>query len=132
MTTIQTSVPDVTITENGVSVPEVADILSGRLTDMFNALSINADGVEPSMALSSPQGQIAMSDSEIVAQVYDKLLENAAGYQKRFYDQEDRMLFYNMPAQQCRNTPKAGLFVNKSLRFVNVNLQYCEFDTWQK
>lgn len=74
MTTIQTSVPDVTITENGVSVPEVADILSGRLTDMFNALSINASGVEPSMALSSPQGQIAMSDAEIVAQVYDKLL----------------------------------------------------------
>lgn len=74
MTTIQTSVPDVTITENGVSVPEVADILSGRLTDLFNALSINASGVEPSMALSSPQGQIAMSDSEIVAQVYDKLL----------------------------------------------------------
>ena len=74
MTTIQTSVPDVTITENGVSVPEVADILSGRLTDLFNALSINADGVEPSMALSSPQGQIAMSDAEIVAQVYDKLL----------------------------------------------------------
>jgi len=33
-------------------------------------------------------------------QVYDKLLENAAGYQKRFYDQEDRMLFYNMPAQE--------------------------------
>ena len=33
-------------------------------------------------------------------QVYDKLLENAAGYQKRFYDQEDRMLFYNMPSQE--------------------------------
>lgn len=75
MTTIQTSVPDVTITENGISVPEVADILSGRLTDMFNALSTNAtEGVEPSVALSSPQGQIAMSDAEIVAQVYDKLL----------------------------------------------------------
>lgn len=74
MTTIQTSVPDVTITDNGISVPEVADILSGRLTDLFSALSINASGVEPSMALSSPQGQIAMSDAEIVAQVYDKLL----------------------------------------------------------
>lgn len=75
MTTIQTSVPDVTITENGISVPEVADVLSGRLTDLFNALSIgNNSGIEPSMALSSPQGQMAMSDTEIIAQIYDKLL----------------------------------------------------------
>lgn len=69
MTTIQTSVPDVTITENGISVPEVADILAGRLTDMTTAL-----GGDASNSLSSPQGQIAMSDTEIVAQSYDKLL----------------------------------------------------------
>lgn len=76
MTTIQTSVPDVTITENGLSVPEIADVLSGRLTDLVTALSVNnsTNGLAPSTALSSPQGQIAMSDTEIVAQVYDKLL----------------------------------------------------------
>lgn len=75
MTTISTSVPDVTITENGLTVPEIADVLSGRLTDLVTALSVNnTSGIAPSSSLSSPQGQIAMSDTEIVAQVYDKLL----------------------------------------------------------
>ncbi|ENT4449080.1 baseplate J/gp47 family protein [Salmonella enterica] len=68
MTTIQTAVPDVTITENGLSVPDVADILAGRLTDMTTALGGGA-----SQSLSSPQGQIAQSDTEIIAQEYDKL-----------------------------------------------------------
>ncbi|MDI7594890.1 baseplate J/gp47 family protein [Cronobacter malonaticus] len=69
MTTLNTAVPDVTITENGLSVPDVADILSGRLTDMSTALGGGA-----SQSLSSPQGQIAQSDTEIIAQEYDKLL----------------------------------------------------------
>lgn len=69
MTTLNTAVPDVTITENGLSVPDVADILSGRLTDMTAALGGGA-----SQSLSSPQGQIAQSDTEIIAQEYDKLL----------------------------------------------------------
>lgn len=69
MTTLNTAVPDVTITENGLSVPDVADILSGRLTDMTAALGGGA-----SQSLSSPQGQIAQSDTEIIAQVDDKLL----------------------------------------------------------
>lgn len=69
MTTLNTAVPDVTITESGLSVPDVADILSGRLTDMATALGGGA-----SQSLSSPQGQIAQSDTEIIAQVYDKLL----------------------------------------------------------
>lgn len=69
MTTLNTAVPDVTITENGLSVPDVADILSGRLTDMTTALGGGA-----SQSLSSPQGQIAQSDTEIIAQEYDKLL----------------------------------------------------------
>lgn len=69
MTTLNTAVPDVTITENGLSVPDVADILSGRLTDMSAALGGGA-----SQSLSSPQGQIAQSDTEIIAQEYDKLL----------------------------------------------------------
>ncbi|HDI3034381.1 baseplate J/gp47 family protein [Cronobacter sp. EKM101R] len=69
MTTIKTAVPDVMVTENGLSVPDIADVLSGRLTDMSAALGGGA-----SQSLSSPQGQIAQSDTEIIAQVYDKLL----------------------------------------------------------
>lgn len=67
MTTISTSVPDVTITENGLTVPEISDVLSGRLTDLSNALG------GASTSLTSPQGQIAMTDAAIIAQVYDKL-----------------------------------------------------------
>lgn len=69
MTILNTAVPDVTITENGLSVPDIADVLAGRLTDMSTALGGGA-----SQSLSSPQGQIAQSDTEIIAQVYDKLL----------------------------------------------------------
>ncbi|EGO8042915.1 hypothetical protein FEK96_20265 [Escherichia coli] len=69
MTILNTAVPDVTITENGLSVPDIADVLAGRLTDMSTALGGGA-----SQSLSSPQGQIAQSDAEIIAQVYDKLL----------------------------------------------------------
>lgn len=69
MTTLTTSVPDVTITETGIAVPDVADILSGRLTDINTAMGSGA-----SQSLSSPQGQIAQSDTEIIAQENDKLL----------------------------------------------------------
>ncbi|ENF6616034.1 baseplate J/gp47 family protein [Escherichia coli] len=69
MTILNTAVPDVTITENGLSVPDIADVLAGRLTDMSTALGGGA-----SQSLSSPQGQIAQSDTEIIAQEYDKLL----------------------------------------------------------
>lgn len=69
MTTLNTAVPDVTITENGLLVPDVSDILAGRLTDMTTALGGGA-----SQSLSSPQGQIAQSDTEIIAQTDDKLL----------------------------------------------------------
>lgn len=69
MTTIKTAVPDVTVTENGLTVPDITDVLAGRLTDMNAALGGGA-----SQSLSSPQGQIAQSDTEIIAQVYDKLL----------------------------------------------------------
>lgn len=69
MTIIETAVPDVTITENGLLIPDVSDVLAGRLTDMTSSLGGGA-----SQSLSSPQGQIAQSDTEIIAQVYDKLL----------------------------------------------------------
>ncbi len=44
-------------------------MLAGRQTDMDTALGGGA-----SSSLSSPQGQLAQSDTEIIAQVYDKLL----------------------------------------------------------
>ena len=69
MTTLNTAVPDVTITENGLLIPDVSDILAGRLTDMTTALGGGA-----SQSLSSPQGQLAQSDTEIIAQTDDKLL----------------------------------------------------------
>ncbi|SQC33525.1 Uncharacterized homolog of phage Mu protein gp47 [Kluyvera cryocrescens] len=69
MTTLNTAVPDVTITENGLLVPDVSDILAGRLTDMTTALGGGA-----SQSLSSPQGQLAQSETEIIAQTDDKLL----------------------------------------------------------
>lgn len=69
MTELTTAVPDVTITENGLLIPDVSDILAGRLTDMTGAL-----GGGSSQSLSSPQGQIAQADTEIIAQVNDKLL----------------------------------------------------------
>ncbi|MGV3346429.1 baseplate J/gp47 family protein [Enterobacteriaceae bacterium LUAb1] len=69
MTTLNTAVPGVTITETGLLVPDIADILSGRLTDMNSAMGGGA-----SQSLSSPQGQIAQSDTEIIAENYDKLL----------------------------------------------------------
>lgn len=69
MTELKTAVPGVTITENGLLVPDVSDVLSGRLTDMDTAMGGGA-----SRSLSSPQGQIAQSDTEIIATNNDALL----------------------------------------------------------
>ncbi|EOS94768.1 baseplate J/gp47 family protein [Erwinia tracheiphila] len=69
MTTLKTAVPGVTITENGLLVPDIADVLSGRLTDIDSAM-----GGGGSKSLSSPQGQISQSDTEIIATNYDALL----------------------------------------------------------
>lgn len=68
MTQLSTAVPDVVISENGLSVPEIADVLAGRLTDITAVMGGNS-----SQSLTSRQGQIAQSDTEIIAQVYDKL-----------------------------------------------------------
>ncbi|KNC94039.1 baseplate J/gp47 family protein [Trabulsiella odontotermitis] len=69
MTTLRTAVPGVTITETGLLVPEIADVLAGRLTDLDLAL-----GGGMNKSLTSPQGQIASSDAEIIAEMQDKLL----------------------------------------------------------
>ncbi|MFZ4835752.1 baseplate J/gp47 family protein [Rouxiella sp. Mn2063] len=100
MTIIETAVPDVTITENGLLIPDISDVLAGRLTDMTNSL-----GGGSSQSLSSPQGQIAQSDTEIIAQVYDKLLclfnqvnpDYATG---RFQDGIGRIYFMNRISAQ--------------------------------
>lgn len=69
MTTLKTAVPGVTITETGLLVPDIADVLSGRLTDFDAAMGGGAI-----QSLSSPQGQISQSDTEIIATNYDALL----------------------------------------------------------
>lgn len=67
--TLTTAVPGVTITEAGLSIPDISDILSGRLTDLATAL-----GGDMSRDLTTPQGQIASTESEIIAEMYDRLL----------------------------------------------------------
>lgn len=69
MTTLRTAVPGVTITETGLLVPEIADVLAGRLTDLDTAL-----GGGMGKSLTSPQGQMASSEAEIIAEMQDKLL----------------------------------------------------------
>lgn len=69
MSSINTSVPDVTITGSGLLAPTVSDILAGRLEDFKNIL-----GAQPKIPLSSPQGQIATSDAAIISQKNNALL----------------------------------------------------------
>ncbi|EAA7246125.1 hypothetical protein FNH63_25440 [Salmonella enterica subsp. salamae] len=64
-----TAVPAVRITDSGLNVPDEADILSGRLSDFSGAL-----GGAMSTSLSSPQGQLASSESAIIADKNDQLL----------------------------------------------------------
>ena len=69
MTTISTSVPGVKFSTSGLEVPDEADILAGRLTDLAAAL-----GNGMSRELTTPQGQIAISDTAIIAEKNDQLL----------------------------------------------------------
>ena len=62
MASYTTSVPPITWTPEGVVLPTDADILAGRQTDIDDAFG---GGVNPS--LSTPQGQIASSDTAIIA-----------------------------------------------------------------
>lgn len=68
-TTITTSVPAVTFSTTGLQVPDEADILAGRLTDLKTAL-----GTAMSTELTTPQGQLAVSDTAIIADKNDQLL----------------------------------------------------------
>lgn len=68
-TTITTSVPSVTFSTTGLDVPDEADILAGRLTDLATAL-----GTSMSKELTTPQGQIAVADTAIIADKNDQCL----------------------------------------------------------
>jgi hypothetical protein len=91
--TVTTAVPAVTISETGLAVPDEIDILNGRLTDLDTAM-----GGGMSKSLTTPQGQIAMSDTAIIADKNDQLLyvvnsvnpDNASG---RFQDAIGRIYF---------------------------------------
>lgn len=66
--TVSTAVPSVTLSNIGVSVPDELDILNGRLTDLDTAF-----GGGMSKSLTTPQGQIAMSDTAIIGDKNDNL-----------------------------------------------------------
>ncbi|WP_338561913.1 baseplate J/gp47 family protein [Erwinia sp. E_sp_B04_7] len=66
--TVSTAVPSVTYSDAGVSVPDEIDILNGRLTDLDTAM-----GGGMSKSLTTPQGQIAMSDTAIIGDKNDNL-----------------------------------------------------------
>ncbi|KMK23088.1 bacteriophage protein [Pluralibacter gergoviae] len=69
MTTITTAVPGVKFSTSGLEVPDEADVLAGRLTDLSTEL-----GSDMSRELRTPQGQIAVSDTAIIAEKNDQLL----------------------------------------------------------
>lgn len=64
-----TAVPAVTFSKTGLLVPDEVDILNGRLSDFSTAL-----GSAMGTSLTSPQGQLAMSDAAIIADKNDQLL----------------------------------------------------------
>ncbi|MDE9557348.1 baseplate J/gp47 family protein [Xenorhabdus bovienii] len=104
---LSTSVPSVTFVKTGLLVPDEIDILNGRLSDLSTAL-----GGQMSTSLTSPQGQIAVSDSAIIADKNDQLLaivnqinpDYASG---RFQDAIGRIYFLDrIPASGTTVTAK--------------------------
>lgn len=65
---VTTAVPAVTITDTGLAIPDELDILNGRLSDLDTSM-----GGGMSTSLTTPQGQIAMSDTAIIAAKNDSL-----------------------------------------------------------
>lgn len=93
MTVRTTAVPPVVISDSGIDIPDTADVLSGRLTDIINALPAGAGE-----SLTSPQGQLAVTDTAIIAQVYSNLARiinqvNPDFSQGRFQDGIGRIYF---------------------------------------
>lgn len=69
---VTTSVPSVSISDTGLAIPDEIDILNGRLSDLDSAL-----GGGMSKSLTTPQGQIAVSETAIVTAKNDELAELA-------------------------------------------------------
>lgn len=68
MTDLTTSVPNAEFTDQGLSTPDEADILQGVLSDLNIAM-----GGGMSQSLTTPQGQIASSESAIIAEKNSQL-----------------------------------------------------------
>lgn len=97
---VTTSVPAATFSDIGLSVPDEKDILDGRLSDLSDAL-----GSGMSKSLTTPQGQIAMSDTAIIADKNDQLLSIVNGINPdyatgRFQDAIGRIYFIDRIAAQ--------------------------------
>lgn len=97
---VSTSVPAATFSDIGLSVPDEKDILDGRLSDLDDAM-----GGGMSKSLTSPQGQIAMSDTAIIAEKNDQLLAIVNGINPdyssgRFQDAIGRIYFIDRIAEQ--------------------------------
>ena len=69
MTTISTAVPAVTFSTTGLDVSGWGDILAGRIADIGSAF-----GTAMSTNLKTPQGQLAVTDTAIIADKNDQLL----------------------------------------------------------
>ncbi|WP_369788289.1 baseplate J/gp47 family protein [Rouxiella sp. WC2420] len=67
--TITTSVPSVTFSTTGVTAPDELDVLNGRLSDLSSSL-----GSAMSTSLTTPQGQMAMSEAAIIGDKNDQIL----------------------------------------------------------
>lgn len=97
---VTTSVPAATFSDIGLSVPDEKDILDGRLSDLDDAL-----GGGMSKTLTTPQGQIAMSETAIIADKNDQLLSIVNGINPdyaagRFQDAIGRIYFIDRIAAQ--------------------------------
>lgn len=97
---VTSSVPAATFSDIGLSVPDEKDILDGRLSDLDDAL-----GGGMSKSLTSPQGQIAMSETAIIADKNDQLLSIVNGINPdyatgRFQDAIGRIYFIDRIAAQ--------------------------------
>lgn len=97
---VTTSVPAATFSDIGLSVPDEKDILDGRLSDLDDAL-----GGGMSKSLATPQGQIAMSETAIIADKNDQLLSIVNGINPdyatgRFQDSIGRIYFIDRIAAQ--------------------------------
>lgn len=98
--TVTTSVPAATFSDIGLSVPDEKDILDGRLSDLDDA-----PGGGMSKSLTTPQGQIAMSEAAIIAASNDQKLAIINGINPdystgRFQDAIGRIYFMDRISAQ--------------------------------